>query len=69
MMGIRGDGAVGLSVRPASGGLGVRIPGATDLIRKRKFVTASLRMIGNWCECHGSSEMTILHVRGCPVSQ
>ena len=32
----RTDGAVGQSVQPASGSLGVRIPAATDLIRKNR---------------------------------
>ena len=32
----RGGGAVGNSVRPASGRLAVRIPAATDLSRKKR---------------------------------
>ena len=50
----RGDGAVGQSVGPASGRLGIRIQAATDLSRKKLHC----QTLGNRCECHGSSEMT-----------
>ena len=37
---------------------------ATDLSRKKQVMKAL--MLGNRCECHESSEMTIMN--GCPMS-
>ena len=51
-------------VRLASGRLGVRIPAATDLSRK-KVVKA--QTLGNRRECQGSSEMIIIN--DCPARE
>ena len=63
----RGCGAMGYSARPASRRLSVRILAVTDLGCKKQVVTAPLLKLGNRCECHGSSEMTIIN--RCTVSQ
>ena len=42
LFGGHGGGAVGSSVRLASGNLGVRIPAAKDLSRKKQAVSAQL---------------------------
>ena len=46
---------------------GVRSPVATDLSRKKGSDSSTAKTLGNRCECHGSSEMTIIN--GRPVSQ
>ena len=37
------------------------------LVAPKQVVTVPLLTLGNGCECHGSSEMTMIN--GCPVSQ
>ena len=54
-------GALGWSVRLASGRLGVRIPSATDLIRQNILWQVHCQTLSNKCVCHGSLEMIIIN--------
>ena len=65
--GSRGGAGVGQSVCSASEMLGVRISAATDLSRLNRKWQLHCSMLGIRCECHGSSEMTIIN--GCSMSQ
>ena len=60
-------GRSGLERRPRKRMVGARIPASIDLSRTNRKWQLHCQTLGNRCECHGSSEMSILN--GCPVSQ
>ena len=57
------------ALSPQAGNLAVRIQAATHLSGKNgsDISTGGCLTLGNRCEYHGSSEMTIIN--GCPMSQ
>ena len=60
--------AVGQWIRAFAPQAGVRIPASTDKSRKnRQGQIHHCLTLGNRCECHRSSDITI--VNGCHVSQ
>ena len=63
-----GGDAVGWRIRLARGRLCVQIRTATDLNRLTGNCRSPVKFSAT-AECHRFSEMTIIHVNGCSVSQ
>ena len=57
----RDGGELCVSVRLARGRLGVRIPAATDISSLNRWWQFHCYTLSNSCECHRSSEMTIIN--------
>ena len=56
-----------LELSPSNREVGVPIPAAIDLTRKIRLWQLHFQTFGNRYECHGSSEIKMTILNGCPV--